>query len=93
VEDYAIFLLSPEGNVISWNAGAQRNQSGKRIFEKITLQRIFEAAITSKPFDEKTFSLRAGFTGCKASESKYVAYSAENNLEKEGGDDRRVGIR
>lgn len=24
VEDYAIFLLSPEGNVISWNAGAQR---------------------------------------------------------------------
>src|ERR1700747_2227513 len=24
VEDYAIFLLSPEGNIISWNAGAQR---------------------------------------------------------------------
>ena len=24
VEDYAIFLLNPEGNVISWNAGAQR---------------------------------------------------------------------
>src|SRR6516162_4275019 len=24
VEDYAIFLLSPEGKVISWNAGAQR---------------------------------------------------------------------
>lgn len=24
VEDYAIFLLSPEGNVVSWNAGAQR---------------------------------------------------------------------
>jgi PAS domain S-box-containing protein len=24
VEDYAIFLLSPEGNVLSWNAGAQR---------------------------------------------------------------------
>ncbi|HEY1478270.1 MAG TPA: ATP-binding protein [Chthoniobacterales bacterium] len=24
VEDFAIFLLSPEGNVISWNAGAQR---------------------------------------------------------------------
>ena len=24
VEDYAIFLLSPEGNVISWNTGAQR---------------------------------------------------------------------
>ena len=24
VQDYAIFLLSPEGNVISWNAGAQR---------------------------------------------------------------------
>src|SRR5262249_34176127 len=24
VEDYAIFLLGPEGNVISWNAGAQR---------------------------------------------------------------------
>src|SRR6516225_11218137 len=24
VADYAIFLLSPEGNVISWNAGAQR---------------------------------------------------------------------
>ncbi|MBV8228067.1 MAG: PAS domain S-box protein [Verrucomicrobia bacterium] len=23
IEDYAIFLLSPEGNVISWNAGAQ----------------------------------------------------------------------
>ena len=23
VEDYAIFLLSPEGNVISWNGGAQ----------------------------------------------------------------------
>jgi PAS domain S-box-containing protein len=24
VQDYAIFLLNPEGNVISWNAGAQR---------------------------------------------------------------------
>jgi len=24
VEDYAIFLLSPNGNVITWNAGAQR---------------------------------------------------------------------
>src|ERR1700758_69583 len=24
VEDYAIFLLSPEGNVVSWNSGAQR---------------------------------------------------------------------
>jgi PAS domain S-box-containing protein len=24
VQDYAIFLLSPEGNVISWNVGAQR---------------------------------------------------------------------
>jgi PAS domain S-box-containing protein len=24
VEDYAIFLLSPEGNVLSWNLGAQR---------------------------------------------------------------------
>ena len=24
VEDYAIILLSPEGNIISWNTGAQR---------------------------------------------------------------------
>jgi PAS domain S-box-containing protein len=24
VEDYAIFMLSPEGNIVSWNAGAQR---------------------------------------------------------------------
>jgi PAS domain-containing protein len=24
VQDYAIFLLSPEGNVMTWNAGAER---------------------------------------------------------------------
>jgi len=24
IEDYAVFLLSPEGNIISWNDGAQR---------------------------------------------------------------------
>ena len=26
VTDYAIYLLSPEGNITSWNSGAQRNK-------------------------------------------------------------------
>jgi len=30
VEEYAIYMLDPNGNVVTWNTGAQKNQKATR---------------------------------------------------------------
>ena len=63
VEDYAIFMLSPEGVVISWNAGAQRSKGyhAKDILGKHF--RIFyppEKQVAKHPEYELASALRNG---------------------------------
>jgi PAS domain S-box-containing protein len=63
VEDYAIFMLDPDGHVMSWNSGAQRSQGYSA--DEITGQhfRVFypdEVAAAGHPERELEVALREG---------------------------------